>query len=191
MSPAVLTLFNSRTQVAEKWNPKAGDYIVSNWCSWAEILWLAFRYVYSCIACPLPPDMTCRLRFDPIFVLPVASAPTAVSQNSSSAPGRRTGTGSAAIKSTGQMQRTDLAGFHQVSLWRILSSLGQTPSTNGLALQGAKSLEAIRKTADRPIVVFPECTTSNGRGLLRFAEVFDPSTLVPVKGFNVFVMCAR
>jgi hypothetical protein len=43
----ILILFNSRTQVAEKWNPRARDVIVSNWCSWAEILWLAFRYGYS------------------------------------------------------------------------------------------------------------------------------------------------
>ncbi|KAG8810878.1 hypothetical protein FRC18_003778, partial [Serendipita sp. 400] len=33
------------SQPQEKWSPKAGDVIVSNWCSWAEILWLAFRQV--------------------------------------------------------------------------------------------------------------------------------------------------
>lgn len=27
----------------EAWTPKAGDVIVSNWASWIEILWLAFR----------------------------------------------------------------------------------------------------------------------------------------------------
>lgn len=28
----------------EKWNPSAGDIIVSNWASWVEVLWLAVRY---------------------------------------------------------------------------------------------------------------------------------------------------
>jgi len=84
-----------------------------------------------------------------------------------------------------------ITGFHRVSLFKILSSLGTTPSTNGLPLEGAKPLEAIIKTAERPVVVFPECTTSNGRGLLRFADVFDPATPVPVRSFRVLVMCAR
>jgi hypothetical protein len=30
------------------WNPRAGDIIVSNWVSWIELLWLAFRCVYQC-----------------------------------------------------------------------------------------------------------------------------------------------
>jgi hypothetical protein len=52
------------------------------------------------------------------------------------------------------------------------------------------SLEHIRQVADKPVVVFPECTTSNGRGMLRFADVFGDYT-VPVKRFKVFVMCIR
>ncbi|KIM26781.1 hypothetical protein M408DRAFT_177572 [Serendipita vermifera MAFF 305830] len=158
----------------EKWSPKAGDVIVSNWCSWVELLWLAFR-------------------FDPIFVLPVAPTPQANQTDDSGTPGRRTGTGSAAIaiNKSGSMQRMPITGFHEVSLWKMLSSLGQTPSTNGLPLEGAKSLESIRRNATRPVVVFPECTTSNGRGLLRYADVFDPSTVVPVKAFKVFIMCVR
>jgi hypothetical protein len=31
-------------KTAETWSPDAGDIIVSNWASWIEILWLAFRY---------------------------------------------------------------------------------------------------------------------------------------------------
>jgi hypothetical protein len=53
---------------------------------------------------------------------------------------------------------------------------------------GTRSLHEIRKSAGRPVVVFPECTTSNGRGLLRFANVFDE---VPIKGYKVFIMCVR
>ena len=51
------------------------------------------------------------------------------------------------------------------------------------------TLEEIRRTASRPIVVFPECTTSNGRGLLRFADVFHQD--VPVKKYQVFIACVR
>lgn len=51
------------------------------------------------------------------------------------------------------------------------------------------SLEEIRRTASKPVVVFPECTTSNGRGLLRFAEVFRQS--VPIKNYQVFIMSVR
>lgn len=160
------------TTQGEAWSPKAGDLIVSNWCSWAEILWLAFR-------------------FNPIFIMPVANAPQQAEEDSMNLTGRRTGTGSAAIHRNGAMQRTAIAGFHRVSLLKILSSLGETPSTNGLPIAGAMSLESIRKDADRPVVVFPECTTSNGRGLLRFVDVFESSHAVPVKGYDVFIMCAR
>ncbi|KAF8351547.1 hypothetical protein F5887DRAFT_1069244 [Amanita rubescens] len=46
-----------------------------------------------------------------------------------------------------------------------------------------------RTMANRPIVVLPECTTSNGRGLLRFSPVFRRN--IPVKEYQVFVMCVR
>ncbi|KAG8820393.1 hypothetical protein FRC17_010169, partial [Serendipita sp. 399] len=129
--------------------------------------------------------------FNPIFVLPVAPTPQSVENDALATTGRRTGTGSAAIHKSSNVQRTPINGFHRVSFLKVLSLLGKTPSTFGLPLQGSTSLESIRKSADRPIVVFPECTTSNGRGLLRFADVFDPSISVPVKGFNVFIMCTR
>lgn len=51
------------------------------------------------------------------------------------------------------------------------------------------SLEEIRRQATRPVVVFPECTSSNGRGLLRFAEVFRNT--VPIKGYQVYIMSVR
>jgi len=52
-------------------------------------------------------------------------------------------------------------------------------------------LEAVRIRARGPIVVFPECTTSNGRGLLRFADVFENERNIPVKGYKIFLMCIR
>jgi hypothetical protein len=71
----------------------------------------------------------------------------------------------------------------------MLRLTGVVPPFNGLA-GDVRPLESIRKDAARPIVVLPECTTSNGRALLRFADVFDESS-IPVMAFKVFVMCVR
>ncbi|KAI0638280.1 hypothetical protein C8Q77DRAFT_1242705 [Trametes polyzona] len=162
----------------ESWNPRAGDLIVSNWASWIEVLWLAFR-------------------FNPIFVLPVCETlelPAALPPTSSPisrTPGRRTGTGSAAISSPSTrapIPRIPVLGFRRVSLLSIIASTGRLPLTAADAKP--ENLEAIRSKADRPVVVFPECTTSNGRALLRFGEVFGQVKL-PVTRYKVFVMCVR
>ena len=69
----------------------------------------------------------------------------------------------------------------------MITSAGHVPPFD---ISPKKStLEEIRRTASRPLVVFPECTTSNGRGLLRFADVFRQD--VPVKNYQVFVVCVR
>ncbi|KAK0190992.1 hypothetical protein F5146DRAFT_1000904 [Armillaria mellea] len=155
-----------------------GDVIVSNWVSWIEILWLAFR-------------------FNPVFVLPVpassalTSAPSKPSDPVSRTPGRRTGTGSAnvSVSTRAPRERIPIIGFQRLSLLNVLRQCGYVPPYRvgqGLAPQ---SFEAIRSTSDRPIVVFPECTTSNGRGLIRFCDVFNQN--IPVQGWQVFVMCVR
>ncbi|KAJ7507703.1 hypothetical protein B0H11DRAFT_1968188 [Mycena galericulata] len=162
----------------EKWTVRAGDLIVSNWVSWVDILWLAFR-------------------FNPIFLFPVTEAasspatPSLISEAISHSPGRRTGTGSANITAANRpaTARVPIAGFRQVSLLSALRSTGTTPGAASDTLGRYESLEEIRKTAGRPIVVFPECTTSNGRALLRFANIFHQK--IPVRGYNVFVMCVR
>ncbi|KAJ7068175.1 hypothetical protein C8F01DRAFT_595241 [Mycena amicta] len=157
----------------ETWQPHAGDVIVSNWVSWVEILWLAFR-------------------FNPVFVLPVTEtgpspAPTR-SEAVSHTPGRRTGTGSANIQSSTRTATVPvpIAGFREASLLSMICFTGHTPPFGATKYL---SLEEIRTRARRPVVVFPECTTSNGRALLRFANVFKQK--VPVQGYNVFVMCVR
>ncbi|KAI0776019.1 hypothetical protein BD413DRAFT_469414 [Trametes elegans] len=164
---------------SDKWNPRAGDLIVSNWASWVEVLWLAFRW-------------------NPIFVLPVCEtldlpAPRQSSSPISRTPGRRTGTGSAAISSPAARvptTRIPIVGFRRVSLFSIIAATGKPPVSQDTASHKAESLEAIRSRADRPVVVFPECTTSNGRALLRLAEVFGDVKL-PVMKYKVFVMCVR
>jgi len=157
----------------EAWHPKSGDIIISNWVSWIEILWLAFR-------------------FNPIFVVPVPKSyvPSPSDSTPKRRTGRQTGTGSADIASTNQaLRRTiPISGFCQVSLLSAISATGRVPPFRDG--QPSESLESILKRADRPVVVFPECTTSNGRGLLRFASVFG-NMRVPVNGRSVFVMCVR
>jgi hypothetical protein len=128
---------------------------------------------------------------DPIFVLPVSSTlarAARVRLRRRALAGRKTGTGSAAISSPVRRaaRRADIVGFRKTSLLRMIMSTGNTPldASSG----NYSSLEEIRRKATRPLVVFPECTTSNGRGLLRFAEVFR-GRAVPVKGYKVFVLC--
>ncbi|KAJ7937145.1 hypothetical protein B0H13DRAFT_2226550 [Mycena leptocephala] len=161
------------------WRPRAGDIIVSNWVSWVEILWLAFR-------------------FNPIFLLPVTETgpspamPALPSEAITHTPGRRTGTGSANITATnrGVVTRVPIVGFCQISLLSALRFTGCTPPFEAKKTNRPyQSLQDIRSNSGRPIVVFPECTTSNGRALLRFADVFQQQ--VPVRGYNVFVMCVR
>ncbi|KAI0069092.1 hypothetical protein BV25DRAFT_1791136 [Artomyces pyxidatus] len=163
----------------ESWNPRAGDLIISNWASWIEVLWLAFR-------------------FNPVFVLPIsapvtpASAPT--SEPITHTSGRRTGTGSAAISSPATrpiVRRVPILGFRRVTLLSMIRSTAQVPPFETDTAAGTySSLEDIRSAANRPVVVFPECTSTNGRALLRFANIFE-GRAVPVKGFKVFLMCVR
>ncbi|KAK7470753.1 hypothetical protein VKT23_002172 [Stygiomarasmius scandens] len=170
----------SRSHVAKtSWNPTAGDIIVSNWTSWIELLWLAFR-------------------FNPIFVLPIEDTRPVRSDSSAQSsstttqtPGRRTGTGSANIASPAKTpsSRVPIIGYQPVSLLSMIRQSGNTPPY--FSVSGARPclLEDIKKKADRPIVLFPECTTSNGRGLMRFANVFNQST--PVQDWNIYIMCTR
>jgi hypothetical protein len=136
--------------------------------------------------------MVSGLSFDPIFVLPLSN--DLVLQHDTPlearATGRKTGTGSAAISLPAKpvAQRANIVGFRKVSLLHIIMRTGSTP----LDVSSGKysSLDEIRSSANRPVVVFPECTTSNGRGLLKFADIFKDRP-VPVKGFKVFIMCVR
>ncbi|KAG6837548.1 hypothetical protein H0H93_007729 [Arthromyces matolae] len=135
--------------------------------------------------------------FNPIFVLPISEGSTvpSTSVNESGTvtytPGRRTGTGSANIQSPRKQPTAPIAilGFRPVSLLTMIRMSGRIPPFDFQKDGKPMSLEDIQSKADRPIVVFPECTTSNGRGLLRFARIFRQA--VPVKDHLVFVMCVR
>jgi len=172
----VVTITKKGKASSESWNPRAGDIIVSNWGSWLDVLWLGFRY-------------------DPIFLIPVSEAippqPLASSAPLSSTPGRRTGTGSAAVSMPNRTlsSKVPITGFRAVSLFTALRLSGKVPPYVANGPPGA-TLDLIRKKANKPLVVFPECTTSNGRGLLRFANVFQGEK-IPTKAYQVFVMCIR
>ncbi|KXN83715.1 hypothetical protein AN958_00857, partial [Leucoagaricus sp. SymC.cos] len=174
----IITKKRNRTaQRSESWSPEAGDLIISNWASWVEVLWLAARY-------------------NPVFVLPVPeSTPQFDGSESRSAPitnrrGRATGSGSANVQPSkhSSVPPIPIKGFRQVSLLRMICCTGRLPPYFE-SVSPSLSLDEIRRTAGRPVVVFPECTTSNGRGLLRFSNVFNEE--VPVKGYQVFIMCVR
>jgi hypothetical protein len=136
-------------------------------------------------------------RYNPIFVLPMPeTTPRFENSKPSSShitnrPGRATGTGSAGIQSTPKHSAVEpipIKGFREVSLLKMICSVGCLPPFFDTELK-TRPLEEIRRYARRPIVIFPECTTSNGRGMLRFAKVFNQD--IPVKGYQVFVMCVR
>jgi len=73
----------------------------------------------------------------------------------------------------------------------MITHTGRIPPQSSNDKEKYESLEELRKRARGPVVVFPECTTSNGRGLLRFANVFEHEKNIPVKGYKIFLMCIR
>ncbi|KAG9002032.1 hypothetical protein FRB94_004124 [Tulasnella sp. JGI-2019a] len=178
---SVETVTRKRSRSApEVWDPVAGDIIISNWASWIELLWLAFRW-------------------NPMFILPVAQLPSITEGRTSSSnttPGRWTGTGSAAIATpaatSANRSRVPILGWQRRSLLQMIAHTGQAVLTPEAAQNYGKimSLEEIRSMTGRPLVIFPECTTSNGRAFLKFADVFNDVS-IPVKGYSVFVMAVR
>jgi hypothetical protein len=134
--------------------------------------------------------------YNPIFVIPIPESLPEKSSRSSTpithTPGRRTGAGSAniSVPSRTPVARIPIHGFQQLTLLSMINLTGRVPPLHNTKLGSpCLTLEAIRRTASKPIVIFPECTTSNGRGLLRFAEVFRQT--VPVKNFQVFIQSVR
>ncbi|KZT24445.1 hypothetical protein NEOLEDRAFT_1206595 [Neolentinus lepideus HHB14362 ss-1] len=175
----------------ESWNPSVGDVIVSNWVSWTELLWLAFRYSFRSVFTRCIPCM-----FNPIFLIPIPVSDPATSVSTQSMPvshtlGRRTRTGSAAISSPisrAPVPRVPIISYRQVSLLSMIRYTGHIPSGDVTQKSGARSLEEIISKADRPVVLFPECTTSNGRGMLKFSDVVPD---LKTKKNKMFLMCVR
>lgn len=135
-------------------------------------------------------------RFNPVFVMPVIAKqeckiPTVDSSPMMHKPGRngRFSSPVALHQASKIYSSLSIRGFRRVSLLEMIRISGRTPE--GLQSNAESSLEELRQSVHHhPIVVFPECTTSNGRGILRFANIFEGFTL-PVERFNVFIMCVR
>lgn len=160
----------------EKISIKAGDVIVSNWISWLEIAWLAFR-------------------FNPIFLLPVF-APESIPSLPSPGINKKTRkeakgyVGDPPSQSSKQPKRAEIRGFTEVSFLQLINRCGLVPPRSEGNYQSLEQVRMEAKKAGRPLVIFPECTTSNGRGLLRFANVFKGES-IPPKMYNIFIMCVR
>lgn len=172
----MLTTVNNRRALPStaSWKPDAGDIIVSNWLSYVELLWLAFR-------------------FDPVFVLPVTTRNQDTNDTTNTEPvtsHRRSVVGANALPQSPRRvtKRVPVKGFRIVSLLEMLNLCGQVPPYKRASqYDHMVSIGEIQSASRRPIVVFPECTTSNGRGILRFADVLQNIK----KGSKVFVMCVR
>jgi hypothetical protein len=73
----------------------------------------------------------------------------------------------------------------------MLGVSGDAPPFAAAGGGATQSLAALAKGADRPLLVLPECTTSNNRGLLRFAEVFAGARAPLTDGPALFIACTR
>ena len=110
--------------------------------------------------------------------------------------GRHTGTGSANIDlpSVSAVPQSPLLGYMPVGLATMVRSTGQTPATTYDTWRSGKdtklySLNELCDQAPGPVVLFPEGTTTNGRGLLRLSKgLFGPDGWqVPVRQRSVWV----
>ncbi|KAI9639072.1 uncharacterized protein MKK02DRAFT_39348 [Dioszegia hungarica] len=127
--------------------PKKGDLIVSNWTSYVEVLYLAFRY-------------------NPTFLLPIFSpAPP----SSTPLTGRHTGTGSAQLSTT--LPQPPFLGYRPFTLFSMLRRTGCLPEVCSTPPVGMyKTLKEARRAEAGVVCLFPEGTTGNGRAVLRVSE---------------------
>ncbi|RIA84836.1 hypothetical protein C1645_742030 [Glomus cerebriforme] len=81
-----------------------------------------------------------------------------------------------------------------ISLWRAIWTTGSYPNLDspvGIETFTLKELVNYAKTnQSKPIVIFPEGTTSNGRALLRFNPIFK-DILIPINDFKIHIFTVR
>ncbi|KAL0245442.1 hypothetical protein I308_104568 [Cryptococcus tetragattii IND107] len=136
------------SQISKR-SPRRGDLILANWTSYVEVLYLAFRH-------------------NPTFLLPVYS--NDIFQELPKT-GRHTGTGSAAINGPTALVQPPLLGYLPYTLTSLLARTGLPPAQYDVPPKGMyKTLREARRKEKRPVVLFPEGTTGNGRAILKFGE---------------------
>ncbi|CAJ0748602.1 24838_t:CDS:2, partial [Entrophospora sp. SA101] len=85
-----------------------------------------------------------------------------------------------------------------ISLWKAINQISSYPELEPSS-PGIKTLEFSRlinddyiKNSKRPIVIFPEGTTSNGKALLKFIPIFRDLTLPSIKNIiNIHIISVR
>lgn len=136
--------YRSSTIVQAVRSPIGGDLIISNWTSYIDILYLAFKY-------------------NPIFILPVFDQ-SSVASPAMPTTGRHTGTGSANIGN--QLAQPSCMGYVAVPFLRLILHTGNLPPT------ASPTFPTVKKacSTNRPVILFPEGTTSNNRAVLRLGK---------------------
>jgi hypothetical protein len=124
-----------------------------------------------------PPRPLVTRRFNPTFVLPIHAPPALDPSQSTSLTGRQTGTGSSNIDlpSISAVPSSPLLGYMRIGLLSMINLTGHTPAytfTTRFSGKDVKlySLQDLCDEAPGPVILFPEGTTTNGRGLLRPSE---------------------
>ncbi|KAG0664791.1 hypothetical protein C6P46_000928 [Rhodotorula mucilaginosa] len=79
-----------------------------------------------------------------------------------------------------------IVGWRRVSLLRALFASGTLPQQ----ATTSETLTELVANADGPVVIFPECTTSNNRAVLKFGD-FAPTAAGEVKSARIFMLAFR
>ncbi|BGP53084.1 hypothetical protein JCM8202_004167 [Rhodotorula sphaerocarpa] len=79
-----------------------------------------------------------------------------------------------------------IVGFQRTSLLGAILASGKLPGPN----KNAESLASLMKKAPGPVVVFPECATSNNRALIKLADFVESATGSPGPS-RIFVLTFR
>ena len=134
-------------------------------------------------------------RYNPVFALPNFASDTKPSLPSPGLlkkpiKGAKGTVGDSLSQAGTQRKQAELRGFTKVGFLQLASKCGLAPPYVGGDYQSLEQIRLQARKAGRPLVIFPECTTSNGRGMLRFSELFGGEK-APVSGYKVFVMSVR
>jgi hypothetical protein len=171
---------------ATRWKPKLGDVIIFNWASWAELLWLAFRSVRPFARSPVRP-----------FILRPSGhphSPGPASTPSSSSPSLRTSPHYRQQRPADPRARARqrLRPRPQRSRSRPRRWRASTPSRCSTSSR-ARGTPPRRTPSHAPSMPSAQGVFGAGEaatGTSR-ARAGGENVRVPVRGYDVWVMCVR